>query len=494
MENRAREFLDRMFNRIQRTAGFSISEDGVVGVTVRRTPGGKFFAHLLSQPQEQRGWAVPLEPARFFSRRVVIPKEFSGREADYIRYNHPDLIPLPETHSLVLRFVRVGETGETLLHGIRENRLEEFLDEHRKQNRLPKLTGAIPPSVALASAIRETRADLTGKTIAILIGARTTRYLAFKDGVFVNVFDDVHRPDKKNTQIRFRKTLQRVLYYMESEGLGGLPDRMLVMGDSSVRALAGETQKSLGGIKVEYFDLPSAVGLAIPEGTSAEMAILALGAAFSSIQPHLAELNFIGLPPAALARRFDVYDLVIYGSLAVMLALTFITMNSMISSRIHALREDLRANAEHLQALRDEIDSKRGFVPVAEKLIEYGDPRVSDHSPVGRQVLDSLPDFFSMISESIPDGVRLDRMGSGAADPMDETPKAYRSILPKTAGLKQVTLVGQTRSPEKAIRWVDDLFKQLETPVVMEEMNLDAASSTYHFRIVISSKGDKDRA
>lgn len=493
MRNRAREFLDRMFNRVQRTAGFSISEEGVVGVTVRRLASGKFFAHLLSRPQEHRGWAVPMEPARFFSRRVVIPREFAGREAEYIRYNHPDLIPLPESHSLVLRFIRVGSSGETLLHGIRENRLDEFLEEHRNQNRLPKLTGVIPTSVALASAIRETRGDLTGKSIAILIGARTTRYLALKDGVLVNVFDDVHRPDKKNTQLRFRKTLQRVLYYMEGEGLGGLPDRIFLLGDTTVRALADETQKSLGGIKVEYFDMPSAVGLALPEGSTAEMAILALGAAFSSADPHLSDLNFIGLPPAVAARRFDVYDLLIYGSVAVMLALSFITMNSMISSRIHALREDLRANADRLQSLRDEIDGKKGFVPVAEKLIEYGDPRASVRSPAGRPV-DFLPDFLSTISESIPDGVRLDRMGSGAADPVDETPKAYRSILPKTGGLRQITLVGQSKSPEKAIRWVDDLSKRLETPVVMEELNLDGATSIYHFRIVISSNGDKDHA
>lgn len=494
MQNAIERFLNGVRLRFQRSAGFAMSEDGVVGVSVRRQSGGKYFAHLLSRPSAHRGWGVPMEPLRFFARRTVIPLEFAGREAEYIRYNHPELIPLPEFHSIILRFARLGDAGETLLHGIRENRLEEFLSARREKGVLPKLTGVLSPAVSLAAAIRSIRPDLTGKTIAILVGARTTRYLGLKDGRLVNVFDDVYRHDSKNAALRFRKTLQRVLWYMEGEGLGGLPDRVILMGEPAIRSWVEEAQSVQQGVRVEYVDLLSESGLAVPAGTSPEMAILALGAAIASGDPHLSELNFTGLTAVVAARRFDAYDLVMYGSLAVMLALSFITLNSFIATRIQNLRDELRSNARQIQALREEIDGKKSIVPVAEKLIEYGAARVADRLPAGPAAVGSLPDLFSVISETIPDGVRLDRLGSGAADPADESPRGYKSILPKHSTARQITLVGQTRTPEKAMRWVEQLSKRFGNPVVMEEMKLDSAVSIYRFRIVISAGGQKSRA
>lgn len=486
--------LDQVLRKYQRGIGISITEETAVGVSARQTARGKWFAHLLSWPAGQRGWGVPMEPVRFFARRTVVPKEFDGRETEFIRYNHPDLIPLPEAQSTILRFSRTGPAGETLLHGIRETRLDEFLKKLRTVNRLPKLSGVVPPSVALASAICASRPDLSGKTLAILVGLHTTRYLGFQGGVLVNVFDDAHRPDRKSVQARFRKTLQRVLLYMESEGLGGQPDRIFLLGDATIRQWVGEVQTALPGTGVEYVDLLSEVGLTIPEDTSAEMSILAFGAAVASITPTLADLNFTGMPSAVAARRFDAYDLVIYGSLAAMLALSFVSLNAFTTSRIESLKDSLRSNSQTLRSLREEIDGKRGLVPVAEKLLEFSEPRVSDRIPVGRQVMDSLPDFLAMISETIPDGVRLDRVGSGTADSPDESARAYRSILPKTGGARQITVVGQTRFPDKAMRWAEQLSKRLGTSVVMEEMKSDAAGVQYQFRIVVSSGGENGRA
>src|SRR3989338_5110373 len=103
--------------------------------------------------------------------------------------------------------------------------------------------------------------------------------------------------------------------------------------------------------------------------------------------------------------------------------------------------------------------------------------------------MDALPDFLTGIAESVPDGVRLDRVGSGAAEPGEEPNRSYRSILPKSAGLDQVALIGETRFPEKAMRWVEILSRRLGQPVTMEEMKSDGAAG-YRFRIVVGSKGE----
>ena len=145
--------IKRFWARFRRSVGVSVSETSVVGVSVRPLASGKYFAHLLSDPLNRQGWATPVEPVRFFARRTVIPKEFRGREIEFIRYNRPELIPLPESHSIILRFSRAPDSGETLFHGIRGNRLEEFLDASRRlaENRLPTVTGVVPPAIAMAA-------------------------------------------------------------------------------------------------------------------------------------------------------------------------------------------------------------------------------------------------------------------------------------------------------------------------------------------------------
>jgi len=317
--------------------------------------------------------------------------------------------------------------------------------------------------------------------------------LGLKDGRVVSVFDDVHRPDLRNAHLKFKKTIQRVMWYMESEGLGGLPDRLLVMGDPTVRSWLEDVSKQFEGVRMEYADLPAELGLRLPSGIAPEPAILALGAAICSMDDAKSELNFIGVPKAVAARRFDAYDLVIYGSVAAMLALSFVTLNAVTATRVRALKEELQANTRRIQSLREEVDAKRGLAPVSEKLVSYSERRFSNTDLAGRQVMDALPDFLTVIAESVPDGVRLDRVGSGAAEPGEEPNRSYRSILPKSAGLDQVALIGETRFPEKAMRWVEILSRRLGQPVTMEEMKSDGAAG-YRFRIVVGSKGEARRA
>lgn len=490
--------IRRYWARFRRSVGVSVSETAVVGVSVRPLASGKYFAHLLSDPLNRQGWVTPVEPVRFFARRTVIPKEFHGREIEFIRYNRPELIPLPESHSIILRFSRTPDSGETLFHGIRENRLEEFLDASRQraETRLPTVTGVVPPAIALTAAIQALRPNLPGKTIAILIGGRTTRYLALKDGRLINIFDDTLRPDTKNAPLRFRKTLQRVLWHMEKEGLGGPPDQILLMGDSTGSGWKEEIQKVVDA-RVEFFDLPREVGLALPAGVPVDMAVLALGAAFAHLDCALAEFNFLGLPKSVTARRFDAYDLVIYGSLAVMVALSFITLNSLIAGRIQALNDSLRANSRRILEVREDVESKRGIVPVAENLLKTARQRTSEPE-ITRQIIDSLPEFLVIIAESIPEGVKLDRVGTAsAADPTggaDPASRTYQSILSKRRDAGQLAIIGQTRAPEKVIRWVESLAGKLDTPVTLEEMNAEGSSGLYRFRITISTKEEKDRA
>lgn len=478
--------------RRRRHYGFAVADDRLVGLSVA-VKSGRVFAHLLSDCSNLRGWAVLLEPLRFFARRAVIPKDFAGREAEYIRYNRPDIIPVPESHSLTLRFSTLLESGETLLHGTRTDRLGEFVESRRKKFESPKIEGVIPPSIALMAALKAIRPNLAPRTLVVLIGARTTRYLAIRDGALVNVFDDVHRADASEARGRFRKTLQRVGWHMENEGLGGPPEAVLILGDPSVRDFVVDARQILPGSNPEFVDALREVGLIIPENFPADMAILAVGAALAAAKESYGELNFIGVPKAVAARRFDVYDLVTYGSLAAMLALSFVTLNAVVASRIQTLREGLESNSRRVREIREEVDSKRGILPVAERLARISGQKSGGATKLEKQVMESLPEFMVMISETMPDGVWLDRI-NGGNDVTEEPTQGYKGIHARAAASGQVMILGQTRQPDKAIGWLSRLSDRLSSPASMDEMKLDEATSMYRFKIVISSGVEKPNA
>ncbi len=514
-----RNLLGRTFGG---AVGYAMSEDRLLGVAVT-VVGKKSFARLLDGPHAQPGWAVPMEPIRFFARRTSVPREFKGREMEYVRYNRPELIPAPDSQSLVLRFNRLQD-GEIVFHGIRDGRLEPFLESLEKAGRvsapgapiagvsdagrMPKLSGIIPPSVAIAAALKQARPELPGRTLVVLVGARTTRYIGLRNGDLVNVFDDVHRAEASAVRARFRKTLTRVMYYMENEGLGGNPDAVILLGNRSIRSWTTDILVAASASRVVFDDLPEALGLSMPDDCPADMAILALGAALASQSASVRELNFIGIPQALAARRFDAFDMVIYGSLAAMLALSFVSVNTYISSRILTLKSDLLSNSQKIQALREDVESKRGSIPVAEKIVQISAQRVSDHAPAGAQILSSLPEFLTLVSESIPAGVFLDRMGNGSLESIDpaSAQKSYRSIFARPKEKQSLALIGQTRSPDRAIAWVDQLARRLGTAVRVDEMKLDGASgapsagdarvsgANYRFRIVVSTDGKEPGA
>ncbi|MBI4178242.1 hypothetical protein HY522_02310 [bacterium] len=482
MSMKPMEGVSRFFSKFRPLRGYALTEDGSVGVAVKRMPGGRWVARLMGgQPQTGGGWVTPIEPIRFFARRTVVPREFAGREIDYIRYNQPELVPLPQTESLAFRFSRLEDPGEVLLYGIRRGRLEEFLEQHRERGSMPEPDGVVPPPVALAALLQTLRPGLAGKTVAILVGQKTTRYVGLKEGHVVGVYDESHRPDRKDGSARFRKTLQRVMGYMAADGLGESPDRVILLGGPSVRGLEADIQEEMK-ITATYLDVLSEVNLEIPDDVSAEPALLALGAAFCQVSQAAAEINFIAIPKETAARRFDAYDLLIYGSLSVCVALCFITLNAVIADRVRSLHADLQDNARKIRVLREDVESKRGLVPVSKKLLD----RAVGRSPqAGRDVLETLPEFFSALAKSIPEGVTLDRVGSGDLAAKSGGGAVYRSILTKIAGARRITLLGHTSGPEKAMEWLGRLSKTFQMEAVMEEMTADP-NGGYRFRIVLS--------
>ncbi len=482
---------ERWIQSRRRRIGVAVSEDRLVGISVS-VRAGKSFAHLLSDPAGHEGWAVLLEPLRFFARRAVIPPEFSGREAEYIRYNRTDIVPVPESQTLALRFASRIEAGETLFHGTRADRMEEFLARRRSDASFPKIEGVVPPSVALGAAIRAVRPNLPPRTLAVLVGSRTTRYVAFRDGVLVNVFDDVHRSDAAETRIRFRKTLQRVTWHMEKEGLGGMADQVFILGDPTTRDFVADARQIVPVALIDYLNIPREMGLILPEGLAADHAILAVGAAVASADASYAELNFTGVPKAVAARRFDAYDLVMYGSMAAMLVLSFVTLNAYVGARVQSLRADLESDTRRIRDLREEVDAKRGILPVAERLVKFSEQRPPS-ARIDQQIMESLPEFFMMISESVPAGVWLDRI-TGGIEPSDGPAQGYKGIRARAGAGGQVMISGQTRLPEKAIAWVSRLSSRLAGAATMDEMKLDADGVTYRFKILISPLGEKSHA
>lgn len=491
---RLSRLIDSIFKR-ERRFGFAVSEERLVGVMVREkghsSSNPVWFGHLLDHPHDYRGCASLMEPLQFFTRRAVVPPEFRGREREYIQYNRPDLIPLPESDGVVVRHVLHEMSGETLVHGIRGNRLQEFLDERRREHDLPNLTGVIPPVVALGYAFRKTYRPLTGRVLAVLIGKRTTRYLAFRDGELVNSFDDVHRPGAPDPRERFVKTFSRVLYHMETDGLGGFPQRVVLMGERSYHAWT-EHIPAGDDMTVEFFDLPGKVGIHNLAGIPADMAIIAIGAAFAGMDPALPDVNFIGVSRAVAARRFDAYDMLIYTSLAAMLALSFVTLHAMFASRILTLRDILRSNTETIRTIREDVESRRGVTAAAEKIILAARPRVSDPAPEQRRAVDVLPEFLAAVSETIPDGMQVERLGAG--DLVDAAPKPYRSILPKNNDQRFVTVVGRCRAPDKAMDWAAVLAQRLSCAAVVEEMKIDETGASYRFKIIVDFSGAPGRA
>lgn len=473
-----------MQNLIRRLRGegetYGVSLDGaeVGAVSVRRLSGDRTRVDLVRNISS-RAWLTAGKDLTFVLRHIQIPIDFKGDLGNYTRAYASEIFPKKDEEIFVRTDGIQDPDGVVFVHGIYETRQRELFKDFAKAGIDPrKAAGLVPQAVAIHSAVelleRRTLPKFLvilhlGQTAVDLVGVRGGRPVFYRSHTRREPTGSANAPSDKSEPI-FIQQISGTVNYLENNPHFGTPQEVVLTGLwSNVASVAEAAGMFFPKSQVRVLQPADTI---VSESMSPEdfrSHALSIGAAAVGMRQALAgRINFLDEPMTAAEKRMTdtVYDKIILGCAAAMLALAFVTVNAFFLDSTKSHLSKIAENQKTIETLRAELHCLEPDLESATRLLNAAAVRLDASKSKTFSIPASAAKLISAVESAAPDGITLDKIESGAAT----SSQGGYSNLSYQGDPATVAISGKATLPEQVILFQDALREALGVYVDIASM------------------------
>ena len=472
--------LVRSLLRGEGETSYGLSLDGLEASFISFQPlsGGRSRIEIASK-LPAGGWLTVRKDLTFVIRHSRVPLDFQGNLYNYIQAYASEIFQMKSEEKIMVRTDGHRDPdGVAFVHGIMETRYRNVLKDIVEAGIDPRKTsGLVPPSVALHRAVEilEQREFPHfyiilhhGHTGVDIIGVRDGRPV-FHRSLPVRLLKPT--APEQSRQLNLFQLIAATVKHIENNAHFGVPQEVVLTGMwPEMPEILDEVAVLFPKSTVRHLNLCDKIVSETLTPETLRTHVMAIGSAVTGIQQEAAaRLNFLTEPAeknVAVKPRDSVYDKIIWGCAAAMLALAFVTANAFFLDATKSRLGKISENQKTIESLRAELHGLEPDLESATRLLNAAAIRLDASKSKTFSIPASAAKLISAIESAAPQGITLDKIESGAA----ATSQGGYSNLSYQGGSVTVAISGKSNLPEQVIFFQDALREVLGVSVDIATM------------------------
>lgn len=477
------------------TQGISLDGTESGAVRVRKLAGDR----TQIEPAEKsrpKSWVTARKDFTFLIRHKRVPADYRGPIDHYVRAYAEDIFPPMKGEPILVRTDGIQDPdGVLFVHGISETKQRNLLKDLFMAGIDPRqAAGLIPQAVALHRGVELLEGRAFPKFLVILhlghsgvdlVGIRGGRPV-FHRAIYRQTDPGAEQPHaavsgavQRHPSAResfepeaahplpFHQQVLLTAQHLEKDPVHfGTPDEVVLTGPwSNQPTILDDVRMFFPKSQVRRLEISKSV---VSESMSEEdirSNAMAIGAAAAGLHRRTAAaVNFLAEPKPAAAANSEgsVYDKIILGGVAAMLALAFVTANAVLLDRTNLRLEKIAQNQAKLETLRARLRGAQSDVAGVDRVLNAAAIRFDSSRSKTFSMPVSMSKLLSVITSAAPPGVTLNKIDYGPGGGADAG--RYSNFFSQGDPVT-VTLSGAAALPEQALEYQDALREALGVSV-----------------------------
>lgn len=503
-----------MRNLIRRLRGegesYGLALDGseTCAVLIRRLSHGRVQVERV-QSSPRKVWLTAQKDLSFVLRHKRIPADFTGDVQNYVQAFAPEDFPFLQDDPYAVRTDGIKDPdGVLFVHGISKTKQHNLLNDFFMAGIKPdSAAGLVPPATAIHQAVETVeQRTISGFSVILHQGITGMDVTGIRGGRPV-----LHRSlpipsaTETSTGTEKRVSVMRNLFvtseYITDHPHFGIPQEVILTGLwPNYPSIPDEIEVLFGKSRIRYLTASDKI---VSDSLTAEdicRSATAIGAAALGMNRGLAaQINFLAEPNPIRheAERDSVYDKLILGSAAAMLALAFVTANAILLDRTKSRMEKVAENRTKIEQLCAEFGRAQTSIQQVDQVLSAVAVRLDASKTKTYSIPLSISKLTNAVTAAAPDGITLDKIEYGTVSISDGG--AYANFFTAGpgggqggTGAGQVTISGTATLPDYAILYQDALREALGVSVELVRLGREGDRGMWSakpHRFVIALRG-----